>query len=183
MEADRIDSIVAQWVRERPDLDPAPIGVIARISRAARHLEQATDPVFAAYELTSGGFDVLAALRRSGAPFQLTPTALFNQLMLSSGAMTNRIDRLEIAGLVERLPDPYDRRCLLVALTTRGLEVIEAAIAAHLANEARLLAGISLEEREALASLLRKLLLSMEGADQDRRAEASERNGKRRNAG
>jgi DNA-binding MarR family transcriptional regulator len=161
MERDHVDDILAQWRRERPDLDPAPMGVIGRISRAARRLDRALDTTFSAFELNGGEFDVLATLRRSGPPYRLTPTRLFTDLMLSSGAMTNRLDRLERAGLIARTPDPSDRRGTLVGLTPRGLELVDAAVTAHLANEERLLDGLSSAEREQLAGLLRKLLRSL----------------------
>lgn len=162
MEHDHVDAILAQWRRERPDLDPAPMGVIGRIRRIERLLGRALDATFAQFGLNSGEFDVLATLRRSGAPYQLTPTALFTSLMLSSGAMTNRLDRLEQAGLIARAPDPSDRRGTLVGLTPRGLELIDAAVAAHLANEARLLAALLPGERDQLAGLLRRLLCALE---------------------
>jgi DNA-binding MarR family transcriptional regulator len=160
-EHDQVDMILAQWARERPDLDPSPMGVIGRISRAERYIDQALLQIFSKYKLGRGEFDVLATLRRAGPPFRLTPTALYSALMLSSGAMTNRIDRLERAGLVERLPDPTDRRGTLVGLTSSGQKVIDHAIGAHLANETRLLSGLTGEERAVLAALLRKLLLSL----------------------
>jgi DNA-binding MarR family transcriptional regulator len=138
------------------------MGVIGRISRAAIALGHSLEAVFAGFGLNRGEFDVLATLRRSGAPFRLTPTALFKDLMLSSGAMTNRLDRLERAGLISRAPDPSDRRGTLVELTPRGLELVDAAVAAHLANEQRLLAALSPDEREQLAGLLRTLMRSLE---------------------
>jgi DNA-binding MarR family transcriptional regulator len=167
MEHDHVDTILAQWRRERPDLDPSPMGVFGRIWRAERRLSRALDATFARFELNVGEFDVLATLRRSGSPYHLTPTELFRDLMLSSGAMTNRLDRLEQAGLIARLPDPSDRRGTLVALTTRGQELVDAAVAAHLANEQHLLEALSLDEREQLAQLLRKLLRSLEERSSD----------------
>jgi DNA-binding MarR family transcriptional regulator len=161
MEHDHVDHIQAQWRRERPDLDPSPMGVIGRISLSARSLSRGLDATFASFGLNSGEFDVLATLRRSGPPYQLTPTGLFTDLMLSSGAMTNRLDRLERAGLITRAPDPTDRRGTLVGLTPHGLELIDAAIVAHLQTEEGLLAALAPDEREQLAGLLRKLLLSL----------------------
>jgi DNA-binding MarR family transcriptional regulator len=163
MEQDHVDSILAQWRRERPDLDSSPMGVIGRISRAERTLGASLERLFAGFGLSRGEFDVLATLRRSGSPYRLTPTALFTDLMLSSGGMTNRLDRLERAGLIARSPDPSDRRGTLVELTPRGQELVDAAVAAHLANEQRLLEALSADEREQLAGLLRKLLRSLEG--------------------
>jgi DNA-binding MarR family transcriptional regulator len=162
MEQDHVDSIIAQWRRERPDLDPSPMGVIGRISRAERTLGRSLEAVFTQFGLNRGEFDVLATLRRSGPPFRLTPTGLFTDLMLSSGAMTNRLDRLEQAGLIVRTPDPADRRGILVGLTDHGRALVDAAVAAHLENEHRLLAALTLAEREQLAHLLRKLLQSQE---------------------
>lgn len=159
---DRVDIILAQWRRERPDLNPSPMGVVGRISRAAQILSRALEATFATFELNGGEFDVLATLRRAGSPFRLTPTALFTELMLSSGAMTNRLDRLERAGLIARLPDLSDRRGTLVELTPKGRELVDAAVAAHLDNEYRLLAALSDAEQEQLAQLLRKLLRSHE---------------------
>jgi DNA-binding MarR family transcriptional regulator len=117
--------------------------------------------------LNSGEFDVLASLRRSGTPYQLTPTELFRTLMLSSGAMTNRLDRLEHAGLIVRLPDPSDRRGTLVGLTARGREIADVAVTAHVANEHRLLDTLSAEEQAQLAQLLRKLLVGLESSEND----------------
>jgi len=162
MEPDHVDSILAQWRRERPDLDPAPMGVIGRIARAARTLSRALDTTFTRFGLNSGEFDVLATLRRAGPPYRLTPTRLFTELMLSSGAMTNRLDQLERAGLITRTPDPSDRRGTLVGLTERGQELVDTVVTAHLANEQRLLAALSFAEREQLAQLLRKLLRSLD---------------------
>lgn len=163
MQQDHVDQIMAQWRRERPDLDPSPMGVIGRISRAALTLGRELEATFAGFGLNRGEFDVLATLRRSGPPYRLTPTALFTDLMLSSGAMTNRLDRLEQAGLIARTPDPADRRGTLVGLTPSGLELIDNAVAAHLANEQRLLGPLSADDREQLAQLLRRLLRSLEG--------------------
>ncbi len=160
---DHVDDILTQWARERPDLDAAPMGVVGRLSRLTRHMERALEDVYAAYDLSGWGFDVLASLRRAGPLYCLTPTALYNATMVSSGAMTHRLDRLEHAGLIERLPDPHDRRGSLVSLTSRGREVVDAAVAAHIADEDRLLAPLTTEERDMLARLLRTLLVSFEG--------------------
>src|SRR4051794_23259160 len=158
---DGVDEILAQWRRERPELDPSPIGVIGRISRLARELEARLEPVYAAHGLEPGWHDVLATLRRAGPPFRMRPTDLTAALMLTSSGTTKRLDRLERAGLVAREPDPSDRRGTLIALTAGGRERIDAVTEAHLANEARLLAALSPEEREQLAALLRKLRLGL----------------------
>lgn len=163
MNADPVDRILGQWHRERPDLDVAPMGVIGRIGRLAKHLERALQETFAEFGLTVGEFDVLATLRRSGAPYQLSPTELFQLLMVSSGTMTHRIDQLERAAWVRRIPDPRDRRGTLIELTDSGLALIDQAVTAHVANEHRILRGLTDRDRAALSALLRQLLLSFEG--------------------
>lgn len=159
---DQVDSFIAEWQRERPELDATPMGLIGRIARLEQHLSRDLARIFGQFGLQRGEFDVLASLRRSGAPYQRSPTALFNTLMLSSGAMTNRLDRLAARGLIERIPDPHDRRSLLVQLTAEGLDLINRAVEAHLANEQRLIASLSSEQREQLATLLRSWLLDLE---------------------
>ncbi len=160
-EQDDVDPILEQWRRERPDLDPSPIGVVGRISRAARELEARLEPVYREHGLEPGWHDVLATLRRQGPPYQLRPSDFTGSLMLTSSGATKRLDRLERAGLVERAPDPDDRRGVTITLTEAGHELIDRVTEAHLANEARLLAGLSAREREQLAGLLRKLGLSL----------------------
>ncbi len=162
MNSDPVDVILAQWQRERPDLDVLPMGIIGRIGRLTKHLERSLQAIFSEFGLQAGEFDVLATLRRSGQPYQLSPTALFNTLMISSGTMTHRIDRLERAELVQRIPDPDDRRGTLIRLTDQGFTVIEAAVEAHVANMHRLLQVLKESERQALAQLLRQLLISFE---------------------
>jgi DNA-binding MarR family transcriptional regulator len=159
---DAVDKILAQWQQERPDLDVSPMGIIGRIGRLAKHLERAIQTTFAEFGLTIGEFDVLATLRRAGEPYQLSPTELFNALMVTSGTMTHRVDRLEQAELVRRSPDPTDRRGMLIQLTDQGFSVIEKAVEAHVLNEHHVLSGLEATEREALAQLLRKLLVSFE---------------------
>jgi DNA-binding MarR family transcriptional regulator len=159
---DRIDEIVAQWQRERPDVDPRPMELVGRIQRAAAALRPRLDEVHSASGLVGESFDVLAALRRSGPPHQLTPTELYRQMMLTSGAMTNRIDRLEEGGYVERRPDPSDRRGTLVRLTPKGRALIDSALEKHVANEKHLLMALSVKEQQQLNGLLRKLLLSLD---------------------
>ena len=162
MNPDPVDAILAQWQRERPDLDVSPMGIIGRMGRLSKHLERAIQETFSDFGLNVGEFDVLATLRRSGQPYQLTPTELFNTLMVSSGTMTHRIDRLEQADLVKRIPDPSDRRGTLIQLTNKGFNVIEKAVEAHVANMHRLLSGLEEAERKVLVQLLRKLLISFE---------------------
>ncbi len=162
MSGDQIDAILAQWQKERPDLDVSPMGIIGRIGRVRQHLLRGIQKTFSEFDLNAGEFDVLATLRRSGQPYQLTPTALFNTLMVSSGTMTHRLDGLEQADLVQRIPDSIDRRVTLIQLTHKGYDVIEKAITVHVANEHRLLSALKEAERDALAQLLRKLLTSFE---------------------
>jgi DNA-binding MarR family transcriptional regulator len=160
MTEDAIDRIVQEWNRERPDLDVSVTHVLQRITRLYLLQSASFAEVFNRYGLTFGEYEVLAALVRSGPPHRLKPSDLVAALVLSSGAMTNRIDRVEAAGLVERLPDPDDRRGTLVALTGKGRQVVDEALLAHLANEERLLTALSPRERGQLTDLLRKLLLS-----------------------
>jgi DNA-binding MarR family transcriptional regulator len=157
---DEIDRIVEQWERERPDLDPSPTQTLQRITRLSLLQGVSFARVFAPHGISFGEYLVLAALRRAGPPYRMNPTALFNSVILSSGAMTNRLDRLEAMGLIERQPDPTDRRGRLVALTDRGRELVDTAVAEHLDNEQTLLGALDTAEREQLAGLLRKLLLS-----------------------
>jgi DNA-binding MarR family transcriptional regulator len=157
---DEVDRIVAQWNETRPDLDVSPTHTLQRITRLSLLQSASFARVFAPHGVSFGEYLVLAALRRAGPPYQMSPTKLFGSVILSSGAMTNRLDGLEEMGLVERLPDPTDRRGRLVALTDKGRELVDTAVADHLENEERLLGALDVSEREQLAGLLRKLLLS-----------------------
>src|SRR4051794_29377397 len=139
---DGVDEILEQWRRERPDLDPSPIGVIGRISRLARELEQRLEPVYREHGLEAGWHDVLAPRPRPRPPYRLRPSEFPGALMLTSSGTTKRLDRLEQAGLITREPDPQDRRGILITLTPKGLELIDALTAAHLENERRVLAGL-----------------------------------------
>jgi DNA-binding MarR family transcriptional regulator len=160
-ERDGVDLILEQWARERPDLDVSPIGVIGRISRLARELEQRLEPVYREHGLEPGWYDVLATLRRAGPPYRLRPTEFTTTLMLTSSGTTKRLDRLEQAGLIARTPDPGDRRGTLITLTEAGHELLDTAIEAHVANEHRQLAALSGAEQRELAGLLRKLQLGL----------------------
>ena len=140
-ERDEVDDLVAAWRDQRPDLDVAPLQVLSRVSRLARHLDIARRGAFAAHGLESWEFDVLSALRRAGPPFQLTPGALLRATLVTSGTMTNRIDRLAAAGLVSREPDPRDRRGVLVTLSERGRAAVDAAFTDLLEREHALLAA------------------------------------------
>ena len=155
---DEVDDLVAQWRTQRPDLDVEPLQVLSRVSRLARHLDIARRAAFASGGLELWGFDVLSALRRSGPPFQLTPGALMRATLVTSGTMTNRIDRLAEAGLVRREPDPRDRRGVLVTLTDQGRAVVDATFTDLLDREHALLAGLPDDQRQLLAGLLRTLL-------------------------
>lgn len=159
---DHAQHVVDQWTAERPDLDASPILVIGRIHRLALALDVELLKVYAAHGLGAGDFDVLATLRRSGAPYELTPTELMDQTMVTSGAVSKRLDRLEAAGLVERRVSDGDRRSRIVALTTAGRKVMDRAVPEHLANEARLLAALTGRERTQLAGLLGKLAESLD---------------------
>jgi DNA-binding MarR family transcriptional regulator len=156
--SDEVDELVAAWRVQRPDLDVAPLQVLSRVSRLARHLDIARRGAFAAHDLEAWEFDVLSALRRAGPPFQLTPGTLLRATLVTSGTMTNRIDRLAAAGLVRREPDPRDRRGVLVTLSERGQTVVDAALTDLLDREQALLAGLGDEQRQQLADLLRTLL-------------------------
>jgi DNA-binding MarR family transcriptional regulator len=158
---DAVDSILEQWRRERPDLDLSAMGVLGRLAQVTLALNAAVERVFAAHGLRRGEFDVLAALRRSGPPYTLIPSELADALMMSRAGMTNRLDRLEAAGLVERSLDPADRRSFRVVLTDMGREVIDAALTEHAANIAGLVSSLTPEEAGALERALRKLLRSV----------------------
>jgi len=160
--ADDVDRLVTQWRRERPDLDPAPLEVFSRVSRLAVLADRERRRAFAAHGLEVWEFDVLAALRRTGAPYALTPGALVRATLVTSATMTHRVDRLTAEGLVVRGPDPDDRRGVLVRLTELGRGRVDAALQDLVGAEASLLAGLSAAERSGLAALLRRLLLPLE---------------------
>ena len=160
-ERDGVDLILEQWRRERPDLDPSPIGVVGRVSRLARELEQRLEPVYREHGLEPGWHDVLATLRRAGPPFQLRPSEFTGALMLTSSGTTKRLDRLEQAGLITRAPDPDDRRGTLITLPAAGIALIDSVTEAHLANERGLLEALTDAEQSRLADLLRKLQLGL----------------------
>lgn len=160
---DEVDRLVTAWRRERPGLDVEPLHVLSRVSRLARHLDLARRSAFVEHGLETWEFDVLAALRRAGPPYRLSAGALLRATLVTSGTMTNRVDRLERAGLVRRLPDPDDGRVVLVALTDAGRQRVDGALADLLGRERRLLGRLSGPERRALAALLRKLLAPFDG--------------------
>jgi DNA-binding MarR family transcriptional regulator len=154
---DHVDRIVDQWVEERPDLDPSPIRIIGRISRLSRSIDRRLKTVFDEHGLEAWEYDVLASLRRSGAPYELTAGQLLDALMITSGAVTNRIDRLEGRGLVRRSKAPEDKRVVRIRLTAAGRAAIDAAVPDHLANEAGILAALGPGEVRQLERLLRKV--------------------------
>lgn len=155
---DEVDDLIEAWARQRSDLDLAPVAVFSRISRLARHLDLARRQAFTAHDIESWEFDVLAALRRAGRPYELSPGRLLRETMVTSGTMTNRVDRLAARGLVERYPDPDDRRGVIVRLTRLGEGTVDGAFAALLDAERTLLAQLPEADQRALSDLLRTLL-------------------------
>lgn len=159
---DHVDRILAQWNRERPDLDVEPMGLLGRLARLRTHLARETEKALAAHGLNAASFDVLATLRRAGPPYRLSPGDLLATTMVSSGTMTNRLDQLEKAGLIERAHNPEDRRSVIIALTPKGFALVDAAVTAHVENQHRLLEALGTEDRAALDGLLRKFLAAFE---------------------
>lgn len=159
---DEVDRIVGAWSRERPDLDFSPLQVLSRVSRLAKHLDRDRKAAFTASGLDSWEFDVLSALRRAGDPYRLSPKALLQQTLVSSGTMTNRIDRLVERRLVERHTDPNDGRGIFVSLTPLGRSSVDSAISELLIAEEGVLGALSFSEQERLAGLLRKLSLDFD---------------------
>lgn len=157
---DEVDRLIAAWKRERPDLDISPLAILSRITRISRHLDIARRNAFG--DLENWGFDVLAALRRAGEPHQLSPGQLMQETMVTSGTMTNRLDRLEELQLITREQDPDDGRGSLVTLTKSGMRAVDAALEGLLANERKFLGNLTASERETLANLLSKLVLEFE---------------------
>ncbi len=155
---DEVDRLVAAWQRERPDLDVAPLEVLSRVTRLSRHLDRARRSAFGRHDLEGWEFDVLSALRRAGEPYQLSPGQLLTQTLVTSGTMTNRIDRLAATGLVQRRPDPDDRRGVLVRLTDAGRIRVDSALADLLEHERQILAMLPNGEQKVLANLLRSLV-------------------------
>ena len=159
---DEVDRLIAAWKRERPDLDLTPLSVLSRITRISRHLDIARRDAFG--ELENWGFDVLAALRRAGAPYQLSPGQLMQETMVTSGTMTNRLDHLEDLQLITRQPDPSDGRGSLVTLTKSGIRAVDAAMEELLSNERKLLKELTGKDREQLADLLSSLVSKLDRA-------------------
>ncbi len=160
---DAVGKIQAAWRRERPDVDVHPQGIIGRLHRLAAHLSKDLDAVFAQHNLTEGEFDVLATLRRAGAPFERTPSELAEHTMVTTGATSKRIDRLVEAGLIERRLSDQDGRSRIIALTERGLAAVDAAFTDHMVNEHRILSQLSTQEQTQLESILTTWLGQYEG--------------------
>ncbi|EGD40973.1 MarR family transcriptional regulator [Nocardioides sp. NBC_00368] len=156
---DEVDDLSEAWAHERPDLDLGPVEIFSRLSRLSRHLDLARRDAFSGSGIESWEFDVLAALRRAGDPYELSPGRLLRETLVTSGTMTNRVDRLASRGLVERLPDPADRRGVLVRLTPDGKATVDSAFEALLAAEREFLDGLSADQQSQLTDLLRRLLV------------------------
>ncbi|ADI04159.1 transcriptional regulator, MarR family protein [Streptomyces bingchenggensis BCW-1] len=158
---DHVDLVLEQWGAERPDLDVSPMAVIGRLKRLSRLIDAETRRTFGAHGLDPASFDVLATLRRSGPPYRLTPAALMRAGMVTSGAITQRLDRLEARGLVTRTPSESDGRVVHVALTDEGGALLDRVLPDHLATESRLLAALGKTDQDALADTLRNVLESL----------------------
>lgn len=162
MKKDNVDLIIEQWKREIPNLNTSSMAVLGRLNRAVKYMEKQTAQNFSKYGLNSGEFDVLATLRRSGGEYKLKPTELYQSLMITSGAITNRIDTLEKKGLVIRSHDKKDRRTVFVQLTKEGIELISNAVWTHVETEDSLLLSLTQEEIKELDKILKKMLEGME---------------------
>lgn len=160
---DHVDFVLEQWAAAMPDVDVSSMAVIGRMIRILKQLEQRREEALEAYGFKKGDFDVLASLRRSGAPYRLTPTELYHSLMITSGAITQRLARLVDAGLVERIPDATDKRSMQVALTVKGKELIEQAVYTHTDVQNQMLAVLEPAQREQLAVLMKTVLLALPG--------------------
>lgn len=162
MDADHVDRLRQQWALELPDLDTEAMAILGRALRLSNLVRGSIEATFAAFDLDRGEFDVIATLRRSGSPYRLTPTELYSSLMISSGGLTHRLDRLERAGLIRRERSSHDRRSVFVQLTDVGVGLVEEAFRRDMADESRFLQHLDAQEREALAGLLRKLVVGIE---------------------
>jgi len=162
---DEVDELAEAWARERPDLDLSPVAVFSRLSRLSRHLDLARREAFAMGGVEAWEFDVLAALRRAGSPYELSPGRLLRETLVTSGTMTNRVDRLAARGFVERYPDPEDRRGVLVRLTPEGKSAVDAAFTRLVDAEHAFMAGLSPDQADELADLLRRLLIPFSTGD------------------
>lgn len=159
---DSVDRVLDEWRVQWPELDTAPSGIVLRLRRLAAHFERETDQLLGQFGLADGGFAVLSALRRAGPPYRLSPTELYRRLSLSSGAMTNRLDRLERAGYIQRHPDPNDRRAITASLTEQGKDLVERVAPLHLAREREMLSTLPPRDQQTLLDLLTRLLGAVE---------------------
>ncbi|AFN57033.1 DNA-binding MarR family transcriptional regulator [Zymomonas mobilis] len=158
---DHVDFVVAQWADVMPELDASSMEIFGRMIRVQKHLERLRSEALSHYGFKEGEFDVLATLRRLGSPYRLTPTELYRSLLITSGAMTNRLVRLESAGMIERIADSQDKRSSQVALTEKGKALIEQAVKTHTEVQNRVLAVLEPEQCQILAGLLKKILLNL----------------------
>ncbi len=159
---DHVDKIIKQWHQERPELDVEPMEVIGRIKQLSQYFLRGMDKTFSAHGLNGATFDVLATIRRSGAPYGLSPSDLIASTMVTSGTMTNRIDQLVKAGLVERTPNPQDARGFIISLTNEGHALIDRVLNEHVKTQAQLTAALTKEDKESLNLILRKFLISLD---------------------
>ncbi|WP_462401619.1 MarR family winged helix-turn-helix transcriptional regulator [Pseudomonas sp. Marseille-QA0332] len=160
---DHVDFVVAQWAQAMPEVDVSSMAIFGRMVRIHKHLERLRAEALAQYGFKEGEFDVLATLRRAGAPYRLTPTELYRSLLVTSGAMTNRLARLESAGMVERIADSQDKRSSQVALTVGGKELIDQAVLTHTEIQELVLAPLSEQQRADFAQLLKRVLVHLPG--------------------
>ena len=160
---DKVDKIIEQWNKQRPDLDVSAMSLLGRFKRINQHLSVAMAKTFSEHNLNLASFDVLATLLRSGSPYALSPNALIASMMVTSGTMTNRIDQLCKAELVERIQNPNDGRSFIISLSKKGLLIIDAAVTAHVATQDRLTSNLSQNDQRQLNTLLKKFLKSFEG--------------------
>lgn len=159
---DDVDKILAQWNQERPDLNVTPMGLVGRISRISSRLNREMEKTFAAHRLNYASFDVLATLRRSGPPYGLSPGDLLATMMVTSGTMTNRIDQLVKAGMVERKNNPEDGRSVIIALTDKGFAIVDETVTAHVETITKVTSGLPKEKSELLNGLLSELMQTLE---------------------
>lgn len=162
MPSDRVDIILEQWKTARPDLDCSSMGIVGRVRRTSNAWKRQMDKVFKEHGLTAIEFDILATMRRSE-PAGVTPTELYKTLMISSGAVSTRIEQLVKAGLVERISSEHDRRSCKVTLTAKGIELVDTTLNAHVKNMDSMLSALTASEQKQLTSLLRKIMLDEEG--------------------
>ena len=162
---DHVDKIVMQWQQERPELDVGPMAVIGRFKRLNTVLTENLARVYSTHGLNAASFDVLATLRRSGKPYALSPSALIEWTMVTSGTMTNRLDRLEGQGLIERRPNPEDGRGSVVGLSKAGFKLIDQVVTEHVANQHRIMSGLSSASLEQLNTNLKTWLSALEHDD------------------